>query len=62
MLEFRLSETQLEKLSDIASDVGLIGIASIVLPAVFDRFDILKIFVGIIITVFFWAHSLWLRR
>jgi len=57
-----LNKKQIEKLADIASDVGLVALASVVLPAVFDRFDPFKIFVGVIATMFFWGYSIWLRR
>ena len=62
MLEFRLSETQLEKLSDIASDVGLVALASVVLPAVLDKFNMTEVLLGSVATVFFWTVSILLRR
>lgn len=57
-----LNKRRLEKLSDIASDVGLVTLASVVLPAVLDRFNSILAFFGLIATVGFWGFSLWLRR
>ncbi len=57
-----LNQRQLEKLSDIASDLALVSVASLVLPAVFDRFDSIKIVLGTVSIIVFWYISLWLRR
>ena len=59
---FRLSDKRLEKLSDIASDLALVSVASVILPAVFDKYDPIKILIGGIAAIFFWLVSLWLRR
>lgn len=58
----RLNEKQIEKLSDLSSDVGLVALASVVLPAAFDKFDPVVILLGSIATVGFWTLSVWLRR
>lgn len=58
----RLNNKQIEKLSDISSDVGLVAIASVVLPAVFDKFNPAVLLLGSIATVGFWILSIWLRR
>lgn len=58
----QLSKHQLDKLSDIASDVGLVSLASVVLPAVLDRVDVVKVLLGSVATIFFWLFSLRLRR
>jgi hypothetical protein len=58
----KLSIKQLEKLSDISSDVGLISLASVVLPAVLDRLNPIMLVLGLIATIFFWVFSIWLRR
>ena len=57
-----LNQNQLDKLSDISSDSALVSVASIVLPAVFDRFEPVKITLGITATLVFWLLSLWFRR
>lgn len=63
MLDFpRLNRRQLDKLSDIFSDAALIALASVVLPAVFDKPDPLKVILGLVITFLCWFISLFLRR
>lgn len=57
-----LSKRQLEKLSDISADIGLVALASVVLPAVLDRFNLTLATVGTTITVGSWIYSVWLRR
>lgn len=61
-LVFRLSEKRLDKLSDIISDVGLVALAVVVIPAVIDKFDLFKVVLGLIVTVFLWSFSIWLRK
>ncbi len=58
----RFNEKQIEKLSDLSSDVGLVALASVVLPAVFDKFNPAVLLLGSIATLAFWALSIWLRR
>ncbi len=58
----RLTNPQIEKLSDISSDVGLVSLASVVLPAVLDKHDPFVILLGLIATIFFLSFSMWLRR
>ena len=58
----RLNEKQLEKLSDISSDVGLIALAVVAIPAVLDKFDLFRVVLGLIGTILFWVFSLWLKR
>ncbi|OGH17616.1 MAG: hypothetical protein A2868_03995 [Candidatus Levybacteria bacterium RIFCSPHIGHO2_01_FULL_40_15b] len=58
----RLSDNRIEKLSDIISDIALISLASVALPAALDRFDVIKLLAGGILSVFFWIISIWLRR
>lgn len=58
----KLNEHQLEKLSDIASDSGLVALASVVLPAILDKFNPILVVSGIVTTGGFWIFSIWLRR
>lgn len=62
MLVEEFSEKQIEKISDIISDTGLVALATVVLPAILDKFDIVKITVGISATIFLWLVSIWMRR
>lgn len=57
-----LNKRQLEKLSDIASDLGLVSIATVVFPAVFDKADPDRVRLGLVIALVFWIYSIWLRR
>ena len=58
----RLSDKQLEKLSDISSDVALVALASVVLPAVLDRFDLVRVILGLLAAIGFWIFSLCVRK
>ncbi len=58
----RLSDIQLEKLSDISSDIAAIALASVALPSIFDKLEPTKASLGFILTFLFWSLSLWLLR
>ena len=58
----RLGESQIQKLADIASDTGLVALGSVVLPAVFDRMDIMRMALGLVATVLLWLISIWLVK
>lgn len=58
----RLADGQIRKIADIASDIGLIALASIALPAIFDRTNAFRIAFGSIATIFFLLFSVWLLR
>lgn len=60
--DLELNDRQLAKLSDISSDLGLVSTASIILPAVFDRFNLTLLVVGTVASFSFWIISLVLRR
>ncbi|MBI2334313.1 hypothetical protein HYU96_00770 [Candidatus Daviesbacteria bacterium] len=47
----KLNKEQLIKLSDIVSDAGLVALASVVLPAVLDKFDLSRVTLGLFATV-----------
>lgn len=38
----RLSEVQINKLSDIAADIGLVTLAAVALPYLLDKFRFIK--------------------
>lgn len=48
----RLTDNQLQKLADIASDTGLVALGSVVIPAVFDHMNVKQMTLGIIATIF----------
>lgn len=58
----RLNKRQIDKLSDISSDAGLVSLAVVVLPAVLDKFNATQVLLGIVTTIFPWAVSLWLKK
>lgn len=58
----RLSDGKLDKLSDIASDIGLVMFAAVVLPAVLDKFDPSRVIFGLVVVVVPWLISLLLKR
>ncbi|MEK7186281.1 MAG: hypothetical protein AAB675_02875 [Patescibacteria group bacterium] len=58
----KLNEEQLDKLSDIFSDLGLVGVAAVVLPAIFDKLNLLTAAFGVLATIVLWYMSLWIRR
>lgn len=58
----RLSDRQLEKLSDIFSDIGLVSLASVILPAILGTFDKSVLLLGILVTLVCWIISLVFRR
>jgi hypothetical protein len=59
---FKLTGRRVKKLSDIASDVGLVSLASVVLPAVLDKFNPLMILLGGVIAIGFWTLSILLTK
>ncbi len=61
-MRIKLNEKQLEKLSDISSDIALVALASVVLPATLDSFSLVRIILGIIFTFLFWIISVVLRK
>ncbi len=57
-----LTDAQLSKLSDIASETALISLASVVLPAVLDKTDFARVVVGLVATIVLWLVSLWILK
>ena len=62
LYRLRLSKPRLDKLSDICSDVALVALASVVLPAVFDRYDPVRVALGLFVTFLFWILSVLLKK
>ena len=58
----KFSQKQLDKLSDISSDVGLVFLASVVIPAALDKTNSTAVVLGLIATLVFWVISLILRK
>ncbi|MBA3724119.1 MAG: hypothetical protein H0W89_04510 [Candidatus Levybacteria bacterium] len=62
MRTIRLTRKQSGKLSDIISDLGLVSMASVVLPAALDKIDTIRVLLGLLIALTFWMVSLRLMR
>ncbi len=62
MTEIKLNRKQAGKLSDIISDLGLVSMASVVLPAALDKIDSIRVVLGLLIALTFWMVSLRLMR
>lgn len=58
----RLNRRQIDQLSSIAADAGLVSLATVVLPALLDKVDLNQIVLGLIVTLILWAISLWLKK
>lgn len=58
----KLNQDQLFKLSDILSDTGLVALATVVIPSLFDKYDPNKVVLGLVATILCWIGSLILRK
>jgi len=58
----RLSDEQIDKLADIFADLGVVAVASIVLPALLDRLQFLPAIIGSLCSLVFLIVSLWLLK
>ncbi len=54
------NDPQLKKLATICADIGMVSLASVILPAIFEKFNIWQLIVGVLTTVVAWIYSLWL--
>lgn len=62
MVFLHLTKDQVKKISDIASDIGIVALASVIIPSVLDKFNFFIIISGIIITLTSWIFSVRLRK
>ena len=56
----KLSDQRIKKLSDVCSDLGIVLVASVVLPGILDKFNIALFVTGSFLAVVFYLISLWL--
>ena len=54
----RFTKSQLKKIADIISDIGLIIFASFVIPSVLNQASFLWIFIGLLLTLTLWLISI----
>ena len=62
VVSLHLTKDQIEKISDIASDIGIVALASVIIPSVLDKFNFYLIILGIFITLTSWIFSVRLRK
>ena len=58
----KLNHTQIAKLADMSSEVAIVALASIALPAILERVHIFLAIAGIIVALLLWIMSLWLLK
>lgn len=56
MLKFK--DHQLNKLADISANIGLLMLASAVIPTLLEEFNLFLLLSGGLLSVFFWIVSL----
>lgn len=58
MLKIVLTKNQWERISEVLGNLGLLTIASLILPFVFENLNVAKIIWGIVLTAVFWYISI----
>ncbi len=58
----RFSEPQLNRLSEIVANIGIVVLASVALPAIFEKPDELFMVAGFVVSFFCWSFSLRLLK
>ena len=58
----QLSDEKISRVSDISADFGNVMLASVVLPAILDKLEIILATAGIALTLFFWIISIALLK
>lgn len=58
----RLTAEQFDKLGDITADLGVVAVASVVLPALLDRFHLMVAIFGFISAAGLLLLSIWLVK
>ncbi len=53
----KLNEGQLDRVSEIYMGMGHIAVASVVIPALIDKFDLRLLLLGIATALMFWSAS-----
>jgi len=62
-MRIKLNESQIDRLSELTENIGLITLGSIVLPAIIEKeFNLWLLVVGLPLSASFWIYSLWLLR
>ena len=60
-MRLRFNRKQIDKLSDIVSDIGLVSLAAVAIPSLLDRVDLIRVILGIVISFTLWIVSVKLR-
>lgn len=58
----KLSSHQLDRLSDIYAQIGTVSLASIAIPSLLDKFNLLIVVLGLSVAVLCWFISIYIRR
>ena len=58
----KFSSPQLEQSAGIIADIGTVVFASVVLPVVIDVSHANEGIDGLLVAIFFWVMSLWIRK
>ena len=61
-INLRLNEKQIDTVSEILSNIAVVSLASVVLPAMLDRFNLILVIWGSLASIFLWIASIWLRK
>ena len=57
MANFNLTQQQIDRVADIAADIGQVSLASIAIPFFLDEYRPLLALLGILAAIFFWTIS-----
>lgn len=58
----QIKEARLRKLSDNCADVAQVALGSVVVPFIFNQFDVIIALIGLTIALGFWVMSYFLAR
>ncbi len=58
----RFNPQQQSKLADLCGDVAQVSLASIVIPVFVDKFDLMMLALGLVLTFISWSAALFVLR
>lgn len=58
----KLSSDQVQKLSDIVADTGIVSLGSVILPVILSQLKPIYLIIGMPLTLLFWTTSIVLLR
>ncbi|TSC85232.1 MAG: hypothetical protein G01um101416_1029 [Microgenomates group bacterium Gr01-1014_16] len=57
-----LTGSQIKVLVDIFVGVGMVGVGSVVVPALFDKQSLGQVILGLVVTLCFWVAAIYTAR